>query len=171
MIRPYSMRTVRCLMSTVRTLMVLILGLGAASCGSDSSGPEVPDIATTTFAPSLGIDLDAMTITGSGLYWRDVTVGTGTTVTVGSQVGVSYTGWLVNGSQFDSNVGGAPFGFRVGLGQVVPGFDEGVRGMAVGGVRQLIIPPSLGYGASGSSSGTIPPNAILVFRVQLLSVQ
>lgn len=152
-----------------RTLLVLTLGIGAASCGSDSSGPDVPDIATTTFAPALGVDLNAMTKTASGLYWRDINVGTGPTVTVGSQVAVAYTGWLVNGNQFDTSVGRAPLGFRVGLGQVVPGFDEGVRGMAFGGERQLIIPPSLAYGASGS--GVIPPNAILVFRIQLVSVQ
>lgn len=110
-----------------------------------------------------------MTVTGTGLYWRDLTVGSGTTATIGRQVGVIYTGWLVNGTQFDSNVGRALLSFRVGLGEVVPGFDEGVRGMAVGGERQLIIPPSLGYGRSGN--GPIPPNAILVFRVQLVSAQ
>jgi len=162
MIRSYAMRQ-------VRILMALVLTLGAASCGSDSSGPDVPDIETTTFAASLGVDLGAMTRTASGLYWRDLTTGTGTTVTVGRQVTVFYTGWLVNGTQFDSNIGGNALGFRVGLGQVVPGFDEGVRGMAVGGERQIIIPPALGYGASGSSR--IPPNSILVFRVRLASVQ
>lgn len=162
MIRSYAMRQ-------VRILMALTLALGAASCGSDSSGPDVPDIETTTFAASLGVDLGAMTKTASGLYWRDLATGTGTTVTVGRQVTVFYTGWLVNGTQFDSNIGRAAFGFRVGAGQVVAGFDEGVRGMAVGGERQLIIPPSLGYG--GSPSGAIPPNSILVFRIQLVSVQ
>jgi len=162
MIRLHSIRQ-------TRILMALTLTLGAASCGSDSSGPDDPDIATTTFAPSLGVDLSAMTVTGTGLYWRDLTVGSGTTATIGRQVGVIYTGWLVNGTQFDSNVGRALLSFRVGLGEVVPGFDEGVRGMAVGGERQLIIPPSLGYGRSGS--GPIPPNAILVFRVQLVSAQ
>ena len=162
MIRLHSIRQ-------TRILMALTLTLGAASCGSDSSGPDDPDIATTTFAPSLGVDLSARTVTGTGLYWRDLTVGSGTTATIGRQVGVIYTGWLVNGTQFDSNVGRALLSFRVGLGEVVPGFDEGVRGMAVGGERQLIIPPSLGYGRGGR--GPVSPKTIFVLPGPMGSAQ
>lgn len=154
----------------MRRLALIPLLAVLAACGADDTGPDAPDIATTTFAPSLGIDLTQMTKTATGLYWRDLSVGTGATVTVGVQASVRYTGWLANGTQFDSNVGAAsPFRFTVGGGGTIAGFDEGVRGMRVGGQRQIIIPPSLGYGASGQ--GAIPGNAILVFRIELVAVQ
>ena len=141
-----------------------------AGCSSITTSNDPPDIEKTTFAASLGVDLKAMTKTASGLYWRDLTVGTGATVAGGSRVAVHYTGWLSHGTQFDENVAPAqPYSFTVGAGQTILGFDEGVRGMKVGGVRQLIIPPWLGYGPQGS--GPIPPNAILVFRVEVVSIQ
>jgi len=124
----------------------------------------------TTFAPALGIDLSKMTKTASGLYWRDVTVGTGTPVAVGKLISIHYIGWLSNGTQFDANQpGSTPFRFTVGAGQVIPGFDEGVRGMAIGGRRQLIIPPSLGYGSA--ANGPIPANSVLVFQIDLVAIQ
>ena len=154
------------------SLSIVSLALIAtlAACGSDNTAPEPPDIETTVFAASLGVDLTQSTKTASGLYWRDLTVGTGATATVGTRVGVRYTGWLSNGTQFDSNVGSAsPFPVTIGGGGVISGFDEGLRGMKVGGQRQLIIPPHLGYGAAGQ--GAIPGNAIIVFRVEIVSVQ
>jgi FKBP-type peptidyl-prolyl cis-trans isomerase len=85
---------------------------------------------------------------------------------------VHYTGWLTNGKKFDSSVdAGKPFDFTIGNGEVIVGWEEGVTGMRVGGKRQLRIPPALGYGAEGTQDGTIPPNATLIFDIQLLGVQ
>ncbi len=105
----------------------------------------------------------------------DVRVGTGATAAFGSAVTVSYTGWLYDpakddhkGLVFDTSLGGAPFAFTVGAGQVIRGWDQGVPGMQVGGIRRLVIPSSLAYG--GSRHGSIPPYATLVFDIELLSV-
>lgn len=101
---------------------------------------------------------------------EDVKVGTGGEAVAGKTVTVHYTGWLTNGTKFDSSKdSGRPFTFPLGGGRVIKGWDQGVAGMKVGGVRKLTIPPSLGYGASGAG-GVIPPNATLVFEVELLSV-
>jgi len=108
--------------------------------------------------------------TPSGLIYEDLAVGSGVAVRAGSDVLVHYTGWLVNGTKFDSSLDrGEPFGFPLGQGQVISGWDEGVEGMRVGGRRKLTIPPSLGYGAYGAG-GVIPPNATLVFEVELLAI-
>jgi hypothetical protein len=108
--------------------------------------------------------------TASGLTYWDITQGTGATATKGKTVSVHYTGWLTNGKKFDSSLDrGQPFQFSLGGGQVIKGWDEGVEGMKVGGKRQLKIPPDLGYGARGAG-GVIPPNATLIFDVELLGV-
>lgn len=108
--------------------------------------------------------------TASGLQIEDVTEGTGPEAKPGAQVRVHYTGWLTDGKKFDSSKDrGQPFGFKLGGGQVIRGWDEGVEGMKVGGVRKLTIPAALGYGARGAG-GVIPPNATLVFEVELLGV-
>ncbi len=134
------------------------------------SSATAPDITTTTFAASLGVDLAAMTRTNSGLYYRDVTVGTGALVAAGQQVAVHYIGNLPNGNTFDVNdINDTPFAFVLGAGQVIPGFDEGVAGMHVGGRRQIIIPPNLGYGSQAAQG--IPGNSILVFTVDVVSAQ
>jgi FKBP-type peptidyl-prolyl cis-trans isomerase FkpA len=110
------------------------------------------------------------TTTPSGLQYWDVAVGTGATATPGNTVSVHYTGWLTTGEKFDSSRDrNQPFSFPLGAGQVIKGWDEGVAGMKVGGKRQLRIPPNLGYGASGAG-GVIPPNATLIFDVELLGV-
>ncbi|MBP8308562.1 MAG: FKBP-type peptidyl-prolyl cis-trans isomerase [Burkholderiaceae bacterium] len=110
----------------------------------------------------------------SGLQYDDTTPGTGATAQSGAQVKVHYTGWLwkdgATGAKFDSSKDrGQPFSFALGAGQVIRGWDEGVAGMQVGGTRQLLIPPELGYGARGAG-GVIPPNATLLFEVELLGV-
>ena len=108
--------------------------------------------------------------TASGLKYTDLVVGKGASPVAGKQVKVHYTGTLENGKKFDSSVDRKePFSFVIGVGQVIPGWDEGVMTMKVGGKRKLIIPSKLGYGASGAG-GVIPPNATLLFDVELLDV-
>tara|TARA_Y100001968_G_scaffold298139_1_gene307818 strand:- start:69 stop:515 length:447 start_codon:yes stop_codon:yes gene_type:complete len=107
--------------------------------------------------------------TASGLTMTDLIVGEGPEATSGQRVSVNYKGSLVNGKEFDSSYGRGPFSFPLGAGQVIKGWDEGVAGMRVGGKRELVIPPELGYGARGAG-GVIPPNATLVFEVELLGV-
>lgn len=106
-----------------------------------------------------------------GLIIEELEIGTGTEAKGrGHFVHVHYTGWLTDGTQFDSSVArGEPFGFPMGVGYVIKGWDEGVIGMKVGGKRKLTIPPEMGYGARGAG-GIIPPNATLVFEIQLLDV-
>ena len=109
--------------------------------------------------------------TESGLKYIDLAVGTGREAAPGNLVSVHYTGWLTNGAKFDSSVDRRdPFSFPIGAGKVIRGWDEGVAGMKVGGKRKLTIPPQLGYGARGAG-GVIPPNATLVFDVELLEVK
>ena len=115
-----------------------------------------------------------MVRTDSGLQYEDTTVGTGAAAKAGQQVRVHYTGWLytggVQGAKFDSSKDrNDPFEFGLGAGMVIKGWDEGVQGMLVGGTRRLVIPPELGYGARGAG-GVIPPNATLLFEVELLAV-
>jgi FKBP-type peptidyl-prolyl cis-trans isomerase FkpA len=115
-----------------------------------------------------------MVTTESGLQFEDTIVGSGAQAQAGQHVSVHYTGWLYNdgvkGAKFDSSKDrNDPFGFGLGGGQVIKGWDEGVQGMKVGGTRTLVIPPQLGYGARGAG-GVIPPNATLMFEVELLRV-
>jgi FKBP-type peptidyl-prolyl cis-trans isomerase FkpA len=140
------------------SLMALPLLAGIlAGCGSDITFPP-------EFDDSLGIDLSTMTKTASGLYYQDLAPGSGNPVKAGEQATVAYSGWLPNGTRFDSG----SFAFPVGTGWVVPGFDEGVLGMRVGGKRKLVLPPELGYGKQGQ--GAIPGNSTLIFEVELQKI-
>jgi FKBP-type peptidyl-prolyl cis-trans isomerase FkpA len=110
------------------------------------------------------------TTTPSGLIIEDLNVGEGESAASGRNVTVHYTGWLTDGKKFDSSKDrNSPFEFPLGAGHVIKGWDEGVQGMKVGGMRKLTIPPALGYGSRGAG-GVIPPDATLVFEVELLEV-
>ena len=159
-----------------RLLVSLLAAALAAPLGacldsdSDVTAPEAVAIESANFASGLAVNIPGSTRTSTGLYYRDLAVGTGATVAAGQRVSVRYTGWLSGGQQFDSNVGAStPFEFTLGSGQVIPGFEQGFAGMRVGGRRQIIIPPQLGYGPSGTSG--IPGNSILVFNVEVVSVR
>jgi FKBP-type peptidyl-prolyl cis-trans isomerase len=105
------------------------------------------------------------------LKYQDLKEGNGDEAKKGSDITVHYTGWLTDGKKFDSSVGGQPFTLKLGNGEVIKGWDAGIVGMKVGGKRKLTIPPELAYGARGTPDGTIPPNATLVFEVELLKVK
>jgi peptidylprolyl isomerase len=137
-------------------------------------------VAALAVVASLAIAVDAraedqMTKSLTGLQYKDAKIGTGATAKIGQTAAVHYTGWLYNngekGKKFDSSRDrGQPFEFPLGQGQVIKGWDEGVEGMKVGGKRTLVIPPELGYGARGAG-GVIPPNAWLIFDVELVGVK
>jgi peptidylprolyl isomerase len=141
---------------------VLLLSVG---CGEESGDPT-----KVTYAKELGVDLNAMERLESGLYLQDLIVGTGDEATLGRQITVDYTGWLPNGKIFDSSKpeDRNPFMFTLGQGRVIQGWEQGVPGMKVGGVRKLVIPAELGYG--NQSRGEIPANSVLIFDVELLSI-
>lgn len=156
-------------MAAALVLAALLVGCEA---GGDAPGEGVVGAPTeVTYAPQLDVDLDQMTHSPTGLYYEDLMQGTGPAATAGNQVVVHYTGWLPNGEKFDSSVdAGQPFDFQIGAGQVIPGWEEGVAGMQVGGRRRLVLPPALAYGESGAG-GVIPGNATLVFEVELLEIR
>jgi FKBP-type peptidyl-prolyl cis-trans isomerase len=147
--------------------MYLMVCLVACGDKADRGGDRKPG----GFSPSLSVDTTAMTKTPSGLRYQDLAPGDGAEAKAGKNVSVHYTGWLPNGEEFDSSRdGNRPFGFTLGAGQVIAGWDEGVAGMKVGGRRKLVIPPDLGYGTAGAPPD-IPPGATLVFDVELLEVR
>ncbi len=140
---------------------LLALSFALAACAA----PPAPTLEEAKYAAALEVDISASTRVCS-MYIRDTTVGTGAAAESGKLVTMRYTGWLIDGAEFDSNQA-AGFQFRIGEGHVIQGWDLGVRGMLVGGTRQLIIPPALGYGEDGTQG--IPGNAILVFNVTMMS--
>ena len=154
----------------MKPLSCLFLTTLVMSCGSNAPTAVGP-LTNADFAPELNVDLAAMTQTASGLYYQDLTVGSGEEAVSGANVTVHYEGWLTDGTKFDSSRDrNVPLPFVLGAGDVIRGWDEGVAGMLVGGIRKLVIPPALGYGVGGSG-GVIPGNATLVFDVELLDVQ
>lgn len=159
-------------MRTLAGLAALTLAFGACA-DTEQPATEVTEEmpAEITFAPELGVDLDAMQETPSGLRYQIMTEGTGEAAAAGDEVVVHYTGWLPDGTEFDSSRGaGQPFVFGLGGGEVIDGWDEGVAGMKVGEQRKLVLPPELAYGPEGAGD-VIPPNATLVFDVELLEIR
>jgi FKBP-type peptidyl-prolyl cis-trans isomerase len=141
---------------TAFALVILSVAGAFSACTKKS---ETQQSTTTTEAAPAGLKIE------------ELKKGEGAVATAGKMVSVHYTGWLTNGTKFDSSVDrGQPFTFKLGAGQVIQGWDKGVEGMKVGEKRKLTIPPELGYGAAGAGS-VIPPNATLVFDVELLKVE
>ena len=151
-----------------KSLASLIV-VAAMTAGLACSQPVAQSPSSAGAAPA---NATAREVTLSdGLKYTDDQVGTGTEATAGKTVSVHYTGWLLDGTKFDSSRDrGQPFSFPLGAGRVIKGWDEGVAGMKIGGKRTLVIPPDLGYGARGAG-GVIPPNATLKFEVELLDVK
>ncbi|QWV92532.1 FKBP-type peptidyl-prolyl cis-trans isomerase [Geomonas oryzisoli] len=155
-------------MRNVEKFLVLLLLMAAVAIPACSQKDATKQPATEKTAAKAAAG--AVT-TPSGLSYTDLVVGTGPSPTSGKGVKVHYTGTLENGTKFDSSLDrGQPFIFRIGAGEVIPGWDEGVMSMKVGGKRKLVVPPQLGYGANGAG-GVIPPNATLIFEVELLDVE
>ena len=168
------MRILRSVLPALLTGVALLTACGYAD-PNPSNGP-VAVVATTTATPVPGSDdfnngaKQPQVKLPDGLQYADVKVGTGQVVKKNDLISVNYTGWLANGTKFDSSKDrGQPFdNLQIGAGQVIPGWDEGVVGMKIGGIRRLVIPSGLAYGDQGSPP-TIPPKATLVFLVEVLS--
>ncbi len=153
--------------------LVVLAGALLAGCQQSSttatSAQQTATATTTTPAPAA---VPGETRMPNGLVIQDISVGNGAVAEDGKSVSVHYTGWLTDGTKFDSSRDRQqPFNFTLGAGMVIPGWDQGVKGMRVGGKRKLTIPPALGYGAQGTPGGPIPPNATLVFDVELMGVR
>jgi len=152
------------------SILLPLLTLSAAGCLGGTHVGTPSDPATAPFAPSLGVNISQMTKISNDLYIQDVVNGTGAQAASGKTLSVTYTGWLVNGTKFDSNVGSQAYTFPLGVQAVISGWDQGLVGMHAGGTRMLVIGSRLAYGSVGSPP-VIPSNATLVFVVQLLTVQ
>ena len=156
---------------TMTAIVVAACSGGASAAPAGTAPVTVPApqpvldiVQQTTFDPSLDVHLDQMARRASGLYVRNLVLGTGTPALKGRTAVVRYTGWLPSGKQFDSG----EISVTLGSNRTIAAWEEGVLGMRVGGKRRLIVPPSLGYGASGS--GAIPPNSVLVFDMEVTEV-
>lgn len=146
-------------------VLPLLLGLGCAS----SPALRQESISTATFAPTLNVDLGAMFHTPAGLYYEDMAIGDGEAARRGSHLTVQYIGWLADGKMIDRSDPNAPMEVHLGVSHIIKGWEEGLAGMKPGGMRQLVIPPNLGYG--DETIDRIPPNSILVFVIRVLTVK
>ncbi len=151
-------------------LLISALMIALAACATPLPVLPTGPLTNADFDERLGVDLEAMTQTSSGLRYQDLTVGMSDEATPLKRVEVHYEGWLINADKFDSSRDrGETFAFSLGRGEVIKGWDEGVEGMRVGGIRKLVIPPELAYGSEGIP-GAIPRDATLVFDVELVAV-
>ena len=154
---------------TLRLVLATTVALVGLACRDVAAPNEDP--AATTYAPALNVNLAAMKRTESGLYYQDLSVGTGKQAAKDSTLKVYYTGSLTSGQTFDTNVNKTPFAFVLGQGAVIKGWDEGILAgepMRVNGRRRLVIPSDLGYG--GKTNGKIPAGSVLVFDITLVAV-
>jgi FKBP-type peptidyl-prolyl cis-trans isomerase FkpA len=147
----------------------LLVAACAGGGGAPPASPGPSDPEAITFAPELDVDLAAMQRTPTGLYIQDLEPGTGILAQTTSLVSVRYVGYLPDGTIFDTTGSGEPFTFRMDAREVIRGWSQGIVGMQQGGIRRLVVRPSLGYGSHGR--GSVPPNTTLVFDVQLLDVR
>jgi FKBP-type peptidyl-prolyl cis-trans isomerase len=146
---------------------IWLAALTVAACNSPSELDDSwADPERVEFASSLNVDLAQMNRTSSGLYWVDLTLGEGDTAKVGDQVRVHLTGWLPDGTEVQTTRGGEPIPFKLGYGLVIRGFDEGIVGMKIGGIRKLVVRPELAFGTMGRAEDGIPPLATLVYEVE-----
>ncbi len=172
------------MIARVRTMLVLVVALAAACSGGGAAGrapapdaasgaPDDPsldapqgEVERTVFAEELNVVLLAMTRLSTGIYYRDIEEGTGAPAQPGREVLVTFIAYLADGREVDRTAPGArPLRFTLGEGTVIRGWDLGVRGMKVGGTRQLVVPPRFAYGAGGNAS--VPPNSVMVFVMRL----
>jgi FKBP-type peptidyl-prolyl cis-trans isomerase FkpA len=155
-------------LSVLPLCLCLLVACGGDGAGGAGDGTEV----ARTYSPQLSIDLNLMERQPSGLYIEDIHDGEGEPVQPGDIAFVHYTGWLPDGREFDSSRGGerGPLAVVVGRGEVIAGWDEGLQGMRAGSRRRLVIPPALAYGSRGAG-GVIPPDATLVFDVQIVEIR
>lgn len=166
---------------SILSLMVMAALVGALSltgCKSTAEEPPATTPAETPATETPATETPAASETGSKtadvtvLKIEDIKVGTGPEAKNGDTVSVQYTGWLTDGTKFDSSRdAGQPFEFQLGSGMVIKGWDVGIAGMKVGGIRKLTIPADMGYGDQGAGGGVIPPGATLVFEVELLAIK
>jgi peptidylprolyl isomerase len=155
-------------LGAVLALIGVLSGCGGGG-GEAEAGPLPPsDPSQLFYAPELEVDLSEFERRSSGLYVQDVTVGEGPVARRTSRVWVHYVGWLPDGAVFDASLGGDPYHTRLGGNEVIRGWNEGIVGMRRGGIRRLVVPPRLGYGSSGRAG--VPPNATLIFRLELIDV-
>jgi FKBP-type peptidyl-prolyl cis-trans isomerase len=154
-------------------VVLAVVAYAVTACAKKEQQTQSAAPAPAAAAPATGTPVAASNVvtTADGLKYEILRQGNGPVAVAGQTVSVHYTGWLLDGTKFDSSVDrGQPFDFPLGAGRVIKGWDEGVAGMKVGEKRKLTIPSSLGYGERGAG-GTIPPNATLVFDVELLGIQ
>ncbi len=140
--------------------------VATAACSESPTEVQFQVIEQTTFAASLGIDLTQMTRLASGVYIQDLAVGSGQTIAAGNTIRIDHTGWLSDGTVFSQGIFTTQH--RANPAVLIPGFDEALAGMTVGGTRKMVIPPEQAYGARGN--GPIPPGAIVVFETELLAI-
>lgn len=171
-------RTVHVLSLLAAACVLPFAGGCAGEPGEGANPPEAGSMSDpvaavpmdTIFAESLGLDLASMTRLPSGLYYEDLEPGSGLAARDGHVLETHYTGWLTTGEQFGTSRDGGVYSFQLGRRQATRGIEEGVTGMRIGGVRRLVVPPSLGYGSRGQPP-TVPPSATLVYEIELLDIK
>lgn len=165
--------TITTLMTRIRLLALALLAVGFTAC-LDTTAPTYNTVEGATFDPALGVDLSASQSTDAGVYYRDITVGTGAGITAGQDSYMFYRAYLSNGVEIDSlQPPNPPQVIRTGTNSLIPGFEIGLQGMKVGGRRQILVPPILAYGLDDrrdqNGNVLIPGNSVLVFEVLLVN--